>query len=166
MGWLDAVQWLGALMLAAGAAALVVFIAVSRRAVERAQGALVALASRRDDLTGVLRAALELSPAQPAIVNNLQEHTVVLANNAFHAALGLPPGSLNGRPYLPLIHPDDLARTAEAADNVPLMDPSARFVNRWQGADGWVSLEWQGGHYADAQGYGLSLATPTGKTNG
>lgn len=161
VAWVPAV--VGGALVAVGVAVGVVFVRRMNATHNSTSAALLALSDRREDLLGVLRAALEVDPKQPAIINDLQEHRIVLANGAFHAALKTAPGSLNGRPYLPLIHPDDLARTDAAADDVPLMDAAARFRNRYQTADGrWVVLEWRGGHYADAGGYGLSLADVVG----
>ncbi len=67
-----------------------------------------------------------------------------LTNPAWEAALGWTVEELSGKPYVELLHPDDVERTmAAVADCMARGEPAIRFENRHRAKDGsWRWLSW------------------------
>ncbi len=64
-------------------------------------------------------------------------------NPAWTAALGWPTGSLEGRSYADFVHPDDVAASVSAFEQVRQGHPVLRFENRYRAqGGGWRWLSW------------------------
>jgi PAS domain S-box-containing protein len=64
-------------------------------------------------------------------------------SESWRHALGYSPDELAGRRWLDFVHPEDQAKTIEAARILDSAD-IAEFVNRYRHKDGsWVSLSWR-----------------------
>ena len=64
-------------------------------------------------------------------------------NTAFQITLGYTEEELLSRPFLEIIHPDDLKSTLKAIERLSAGQDLTRFVNRYQCKDGtWRSLAW------------------------
>ena len=71
----------------------------------------------------------------------------VKLNRAWEAMLGYPLDQLEGRPLLPLVHPDDVEATLAHMERLNQQEPEGEvigFVNRYRHADGsYRQLEWR-----------------------
>ncbi|MCK2056281.1 PAS domain-containing protein [Methylobacterium sp. 37f] len=78
-------------------------------------------------------------------------------NPAWEVVLGWTDTEISGRPVLELIHPDDVARTAEAIRTLAQAIPVFRFENRYRTRDGnyrwlsWTAVPERGRSYCSAR---------------
>jgi PAS domain S-box-containing protein len=76
-------------------------------------------------------------------VIDLSNATFSTVNPAWTATLGWVTDEIEGRSYQDLVHPDDVAESSEAFEQVRRGDPVIRFRNRYETKDGgWRWLSW------------------------
>lgn len=73
-------------------------------------------------------------------------------NKAFIDLLGYTESELLSKPFMELIHPDDLPSTYQKIGELSTQKPVVGFVNRYKNKDGeWVKLQWDSTSNIDGQ---------------
>lgn len=102
-----------------------------------------------------------LMDSTPALLLVIDHETIVLASAAWERVLGYSRGELEGRRWLPLVHPEDREETMQAAKSMSGQRLD-HFHSRWIARDGtyhrlcWSSSRW------DADGYAYATAVHRG----
>ena len=118
-------------------------------------GAIVGTTGVARDITDQKRAEDAAEKARQELANyfNLSldllsisspDGRLLRVNPAWERLLGYPIAQLEGSRFLDLVHPDDVAATIRATDQLACGRTVVDFKNRFRGADGsWLWLEWR-----------------------
>jgi diguanylate cyclase (GGDEF)-like protein/PAS domain S-box-containing protein len=82
----------------------------------------------------------------------------VFVSAAFERIFGYAPAEVIGRPMIELVHPDDRARTLQAANEIMAGQPKPHFQNRYVRKDGRVIHVMWSARWSEADGVRIAVA--------
>lgn len=111
-----------------------------------------------EELVSELEAIYELS--SELIAASTADGRFRRVNRAWEKALGYTTDEIAGKPWLDFVHPEDVAKTIEAARAMSTAD-LGQFVNRYRHKDGhWVQLSWRATSWSGGLTYSIARVVP------